>query len=165
MKNGSPILIICKKRAWQKHEIYENMEYSNNLYNSNDHQLYLQGSSPAGISLRLGPTVQPIPHRTPVALFWDLFRGLHLTSWRWMACRRSNYPHDLLGVSETLQPDYPRIPPDHGWSTFSAMTHFLQLSSTFVDLQLHLQASWTFTIAEGLRYQESGHFKSSRVSS
>ena len=57
--------------------------------------------------------IQPTPHRLPVALFWDLFRGLHLTSWRWMACRRINYPHDLLGVSETLQPDYPRIPPDH----------------------------------------------------
>ena len=48
-----------------------------------------------------------------------------------MACRRINYPHDLLGVSETLQPDYPRIPPDHGWSTFSAMTHYLQSSPTF----------------------------------
>jgi len=133
VKNGSPILLICKKRAWQKHETYENMEYSYNLYNSKDHQLYLQGSSLPGTYLRLGPIIQPIPHRTPVALFWDLFRGLHLTSWRWMACRRINYPHDLLGVSETLQPDYPRIPPDHGWSTFSTMTHYLQLSSTFLD--------------------------------
>ena len=131
-----------KKRAWQKHEINENMEYSNNLYNSKDHQLYLQGSSLPGTYLRLGPIIQPIPHRTPVALFWDLFRGLHLTSWRWMACRRSNYPHDLLGVSETLQPDYPRIPPDHGWSTFSAMSKYLQLSSTAVDS--NLQPSWTF---------------------
>ena len=38
-----------QKRAWQKHEIYENMEYSYNLYNSKDHQNYLQGSSPPGI--------------------------------------------------------------------------------------------------------------------
>jgi len=113
------------------------MEHSYNFSNSKDHQLYLQVSSPPGISIRLGPIIQPIPHRTPVALFWDLFRGLHLTSWRWMACRRSNYPHDLLGVSETLQPDYPRIPPDHGWSTFSAMTHSLQLSSTLWTVDLH----------------------------
>ena len=126
-----------------KNMIYKNMEYSYNFSNSEDHQPYLQDSSLPGISLRLGPIIQPIPHRTPVALFWDLFRGLHLTSWRWMACQRSNYPHDLLGVSETLQPDYPRVPPDHGWSTFRAMTHFLQLSSTFVD---HLQSSQTFTI-------------------
>ena len=82
--------------------------------------------------------IQPRPHRTPVALFWDLFRGLHLTSWRWMACLRINYPHDLLGVSETLQPDYPRIPPDHGWSTFSALTHYLQSSPTFCGLHLFL---------------------------
>ena len=88
---------------------YMKMEYSYNLYNSKDHQLYLQGSSLPGTYLCLGPIIQPIPHRTPVALFWDLFRGLHLTSWRWMACRRINYPHDLLGVSETLQPDYPRL--------------------------------------------------------
>ena len=113
--------------------ILKNMEDSYNFSNSKDHQPYLQGTSPPGKSLRLGPIIQPIPHRTPFALFWYLFRGLHLTSWRWMACRRINYPHDLLGVSETLQPDYPRIPPDHGWSTFSAMTHYLQLSSTFLD--------------------------------
>ena len=147
-----PILIICKMSMTKTWHI----KCSYNFSNSSDLQLYLQDSTSPWTTL---------PHRTPVALFWDLFRGLHLTSWRWMACRRINYPHDLLGVSETLQPDYPRIPPDHGWSTFSAMTHFLQLSSTFVDLQLHLQSLWTFTIAEGLRYQESGHFKSLRVSS
>ena len=146
-----------QKRAWQKHEIYENMEYSYNFSNSKDHQPYLQGSSPPGIWLRLGPIIQPIPHRAPVALFWDLFRGLHLTLWRWMVCRRINYSHDLMSVSETLQLDYPRIPPDHGWSTFSAMTHYLQLSSIFVDFHLHLQSSRTFTIkiAEVLCYQES----------
>ena len=157
MKGGSPILIVCKKRAWQKHEKYENMEYSYNLYNSKDHQLYLQGSSLPGTYLRLGPIIQPIPHRTPVALFWDLFRGLHLTSWRWMACRRSNYPHDLLGVSETLQPDYPRIPPDHGWSTFSAMTHSLQLSSTFCG------PSSPSSIVADLHYQKSPRYLLSRI--
>ena len=73
---------------------------SYNFSNSSDLQLYLQDSTSPWTTL---------PHRTPVALFWDLFRGLHLTSWWWMACRRSNYPHDLLGVSETLQPDYPRL--------------------------------------------------------
>ena len=78
-----------------------------------------------------------------------------------MACRRINYPHDLLGVSETLQPDYPRIPPDHGWSTFSAMTRSLQLSSTFVDRGRLL---FFKKIAEGLRYQESDRLKASRVS-
>ena len=131
VKNGSPILIIkfCK-RARKSLKYIKYMDYSN-FSSSKDHQPYLQGSSPPGISLRLCPIIQPIMHRTQDALFWDLFRGLHLTSWRWMACRRINYPHDLLGVSETLQPDYPRIPPDHGWSTFTAMTHSQQLSSTF----------------------------------
>ena len=53
-----------------------------------------------------------------------------------MACRSTNYPHDLLGVSETLQPDYPNIniPPDHGWSTFSAMTHYLQEGLHYQEL-------------------------------
>jgi len=49
--------------------IYKNMEYSYNFSNSEDHQPYLQDSSLPGISLRLGPIIQPIPHRTPVALF------------------------------------------------------------------------------------------------
>ena len=113
-----PILIICKMSMTKTWHI----KCSYNFSNSSDLQLYLQDSTSPWTTL---------PHRTPVALFWDLFRGLHLTSWRWMACRRINYPHDLLGVSETLQPDYPRIPPDHGWSTFSAMTHYLQSSPTF----------------------------------
>ena len=127
-------------------------EYSYNFSNSKDHryQPYLQGSS--GISLRLGPIIQLIPHRTPVALFWDLFRGLHLTSWRWMARRRINYPHDLLGASETLQLDYPRIPPDDGWSTFSAMTHYLQLSSTFCG------PSSPSSIVADLHYQKSPRY-------
>ena len=110
--------------------IYKNIEDSYNFSNSKDHQPYLQGSSPPRMSLRLGPMIQPVPHRTPVTLFWDLFRGLHLTSWRWMACRRIHYPQDLLGVSEMLQPDYPRTPPDHGWSTFRRwliICNYLQL--------------------------------------
>ena len=131
-KKWAPILIICKKSM-------------TNTWHINIRNTPTTSPTPTTIYptfralLLLGQLyiwiiiIQPRPHRTPVALFWDLFRGLHLTSWRWMACRRINYPHDLLGVSETLQPDYPRIPPDHGWSTFSAMTHSLQLSSTFVD--------------------------------
>ena len=131
-KKWAPILIICKKSM-------------TNTWHINIRNTPTTSPTPTTIYptfralLLLGQLyvwiiiIQPRPHRTPVALFWDLFRGLHLTSWRWMACRRINYPHDLLGVSETLQPDYPRIPPDHGWSTFSAMTHYLQLSSTFLD--------------------------------
>ena len=91
-----PILIICKMSMTKTWHI----KCSYNFSNSSDLQLYLQDSTSPWTTL---------PHRTPVALFWDLFRGLHLTSWRWMACRRINYPHDLLGVSETLQPDYPRL--------------------------------------------------------
>ena len=131
-KKWAPILIICKKSM-------------TNTWHINIRNTPTTSPTPTTIYptfralLLLGQLyiwiiiIQPRPHRTPVALFWDLFRGLHLTSWRWMACRRINYPHDLLGVSETLQPDYPRIPPDHGWSTFSAMTHSLQFSSTCVD--------------------------------
>ena len=144
-KKWAPILIICKKSM-------------TNTWHINIRNTPTTSPTPTTIYptfralLLLGQLyiwiiiIQPRPHRTPVALFWDLFRGLHLTSWRWMACRRINYPHDLLGVSETLQPDYPRIPPDHGWSTFRVMTHYLQLSSIFVDLHLHLQSLWTFTI-------------------
>jgi len=79
-----------------KNMIYKNMEYSYNFSTSKDHQPYLQDSTPPGISLHLGLLIQPIPHRTLVALFWDLFGGLHMTSWQWMASRRTNYPHDQL---------------------------------------------------------------------
>ena len=107
-KKWAPILIICKKSM-------------TNTWHINIRNTPTTSPTPTTIYptfralLLLGQLyiwiiiIQPRPHRTPVALFWDLFRGLHLTSWRWMACRRSNYPHDLLGVSETLQPDYPRL--------------------------------------------------------
>ena len=57
------------KKEHVKNMKYMKMEYSYSLYNSKDHQLYLQGSSLPGIYLCLGPIIQPIPHRTPVALF------------------------------------------------------------------------------------------------
>jgi len=63
-----------------KDMIYQNIEYSYNFSNSKDHQPYPQDSTPPGISLCVGHLIQPIPHRMPVALFWDLFSGLHLTS-------------------------------------------------------------------------------------
>ena len=132
--------MICKMSMTKTWHI----KCSYNFSNSSDLQLYLQDSTSPWTTL---------PHRTPVALFWDLFRGLHLTSWRWMACRRSNYPHDLLGVSETLQPDYPRILPDHGWSTFSAMDDSFSsiIFNFFGPSSLSYQKSWRDFVFKNLR--------------
>ena len=141
-----PILISCKKSLTRTWHI--------NIWNTPTTSPTPTTINPTfRVLLLLGqlyvwmPIIQPIPHRTPVALFWDLFRGLHLTSWWWMVCRRTNYPHDLLGVSEMLQLDYPRIPSP---------------SSIVVDL-LYQKSPRDFVI-KNLR-GGSGFFKSSRVSS
>jgi hypothetical protein len=101
--NRSPILIIWKK-AW------ENMEYSKNFPNSWDHEPF----SLSAVLIILGKHFWVLlrghllwdllrghllsEHRTLVAFFWDLLRGHLLISWWWMACRRTNYPHDQLSV-------------------------------------------------------------------
>ena len=133
------------------------MEHSKIGSNSWDHQLYflwaqLFLSWDNTYSWLLYIIIQPSPHRMPVALFWDLFRGHHLTSWQWMAGPKNYYPHEQLGVSEMLQPDSLIF----HWSRLEHLLCDNSVPSTIVEL--HHNCRWP-SLSRIFEFEELGNYK------